>query len=64
MVFDQLAKSARLTGCLGLVVCTLSTTVHEFSPVNQLLIGLIAGSACINPTAMQQELNESSRQQP
>ena len=49
---------------LGLVVCTLSTTVHEFSPVNQLLIGLIAGSACINPTAMQQELNESSRQQP
>ena len=46
---------------LGLLICTLSTTVHEFSPVNQLLIGVMAGSACINPTAMQQEPKVSSR---
>ena len=32
---------------LALLFCALSTTVQEFSPVNQLLIGLIAGSACI-----------------
>ena len=32
---------------LALLFCALSTTVQEFSPVNQLLIGLVAGSACI-----------------
>ena len=32
---------------LALLICALSTTVQEFSPVNQLLIGLVAGSACI-----------------
>lgn len=30
---------------LSLLICALSTTVQEFSPVNQLLIGLIAGSS-------------------
>ena len=32
---------------LALLICALSTTVQEFSPVNQWLIGLIAGSACV-----------------
>ena len=32
---------------LALLLCALATTVQEFSPVNQLLIGLVAGSACI-----------------
>jgi hypothetical protein len=32
---------------LALLFCALSTTVQEFSPVNQLLIGLVAGSACV-----------------
>jgi len=31
----------------ALLFCALSTTVQEFSPVNQLLIGLVAGSACV-----------------
>ena len=32
---------------LALLICALSTTVQEFSPLNQLLIGLLAGSACV-----------------
>jgi len=32
---------------LALLFCALSTTVQEFSPVNQVLVGLIAGSACV-----------------
>ncbi|CAI8170322.1 MAG: Uncharacterised protein [Prochlorococcus marinus str. MIT 9215] len=32
---------------LALLFCALSTTVQEFSPVNQLLIGLVGGSACV-----------------
>ena len=32
---------------LALLFCALSTTVQEFSPVNQLLIGLVTGSACV-----------------
>ena len=36
---------------LALVFCALSTTVQEFSPVNQLLIGLVAGAACINTSS-------------
>jgi len=34
---------------LALLGCALATTVQEFSPVNQLLIGLVAGAACVNP---------------
>ena len=30
---------------LALLMCATSTTVQEFSPVNQVLIGLVAGSA-------------------
>lgn len=36
---------------LALLFCALSTTVQEFSPLNQLLIGLVAGAACINPAS-------------
>ena len=36
---------------LALLFCALSTTVQEFSPLNQLLIGLVAGAACINPVS-------------
>ena len=32
---------------LALLFCALATTAQEFSPVNQLLIGLVAGSSCI-----------------
>ena len=32
---------------LALLFCALSTTVQEFSPVNQVLIGIVAGMACM-----------------
>ena len=32
---------------VALLFCAFSTTVQEFSPMNQLLIGLVAGAACI-----------------
>ena len=33
---------------LALIFCALSTTVQEFSPVNQVLIGIVAGMACLS----------------
>ena len=36
---------------LALLICALSTTVQEFSPVNQVLIGLVAGAACVNTSS-------------
>ena len=50
---------------LALLFCALSTTVQEFSPINQLLIGLVAGTACINPVStddgkgMRQDIKEN-----
>jgi len=35
---------------LALLFCALSTTVQIASPMNQLLIGLVAGSACVKAT--------------
>ena len=45
---------------LALLLCALSTTVQEFSPVNQLLIGLVAGSACVAlPTGVMRGIPDS-----
>ena len=47
---------------LALLFCALSTTVQEFSPVNQFLIGLVAGSACIAlPARIRQGMPEDPK---